>query len=396
MRHAGARTSEAIKLLLDLAREPDITIRRDAVRYGLSTVRDKSEEIVRALIEHALTDRLYADRVAWGLHAHPTAVKLLDEALRGDDPVRAEAAREVYRCIAQYVRDQQPEGASDLAGTFAPAFQSLHEHIGHLYPGFRAKGIDWAKVGRELEPRAARANTERDFGLLVEEIVARLEDSHAIVVAGTANPPQPDLPHWGPGLVCLIDERGLPVVYAVERGSPAEKAGITPGRAIVSVNGVPAEAAMRQWMDRTRTFYGYSSERTLKFDAARAFLAQLKRGDKLTLKTRDLDGREATVELSADRPLRGGTSWFVAKKRARLFGSTTAGASCRKEIYTLTNGLYRVVVPVKAYTGFLDRPIERRGIEPDVEVKCTAQDLTRGRDTVVEAAAAWLSRSTED
>ena len=89
----------------------------------------------------------------------------------------------------------------------------------------------------------------------------------------------------------------------------------------------------------------------------------------------------------------GWTSWFVARKRARLFGTATAGASARKETYTLANGLYKVEVPVKAYTGFLDRPIERRGLEPDVEVRCTAADLSRGRDTVAEAAVKWLKHS---
>ncbi len=73
----------------------------------------------------------------------------------------------------------------------------------------------------------------------------------------------------------------------------------------------------------------------------------------------------------------GWASWFIANKRSRVFGTTTAGASSRKETYTLTNGLYKVVVPVKAYTGFLDRPIERRGLEPDVEVQMHCQAIWR-------------------
>ena len=59
----------------------------------------------------------------------------------------------------------------------------------------------------------------------------------------------------------------------------------------------------------------------------------------------------------------------------------------------MSNGLYKVEIPVKAYTGFLDRPIERRGLEPDIAVRCTAGDLARGRDTVAEAAADWLKQS---
>ncbi len=82
----------------------------------------------------------------------------------------------------------------------------------------------------------------------------------------------------------------------------------------------------------------------------------------------------------------GWASWFIARKRATSFGETTAGASSGKETYLLKNGLYRVQFPVKAYTGFLDRPIERRGLEPDVPLRQTAADLAEGRDTVLEAA----------
>lgn len=83
-------------------------------------------------------------------------------------------------------------------------------------------------------------------------------------------------------------------------------------------------------------------------------------------------------------------SWFIANKRAKLFGQTTAGASARKDIYLLKNGFYKVQYPVKAYRGFLDRPIERRGLEPDVEVWQNAPDLAEGRDTVLEAAREYL------
>lgn len=68
----------------------------------------------------------------------------------------------------------------------------------------------------------------------------------------------------------------------------------------------------------------------------------------------------------------------------------TAGASSRKKTCTLKNGLYTVTFPVKAYTGFLDRPIERRGLEPDVPLRQNARDLAAGRDTVLEAAKRYL------
>ena len=82
----------------------------------------------------------------------------------------------------------------------------------------------------------------------------------------------------------------------------------------------------------------------------------------------------------------GWASWFVAKKRARVFGTATAGASAKKRIYTLKNGLYKVRFPIRLYRGSLERPIERRGVEPDVAVQQNAQDLANGRDTVLQAA----------
>ena len=90
----------------------------------------------------------------------------------------------------------------------------------------------------------------------------------------------------------------------------------------------------------------------------------------------------------------GWASWFIDTKRARVFGEATAGASSRKTVYTLTNGLFKVRYPVKAYRGFLQRPIERRGLEPDVPVRQNARDLAVGRDTVLEAAKRYLLERT--
>jgi len=91
----------------------------------------------------------------------------------------------------------------------------------------------------------------------------------------------------------------------------------------------------------------------------------------------------------------GWASWFIANKRARVFGTATAGASSRKTTYELSNKLFKVTFPVKPYKGYLDRIIERRGLEPDEEVKPNARDLASGKDTVLEAAIAWLKSRQE-
>jgi len=87
----------------------------------------------------------------------------------------------------------------------------------------------------------------------------------------------------------------------------------------------------------------------------------------------------------------GWVSWFRANDRAKFFGTTTAGASSRKHTMDILGGKYRVIYSVKAYRGFLDRPIERLGIEPDDVVHHKAESIAQGKDEVLEAALSYLS-----
>lgn len=388
--------------------------------------------------------------------------------------------------------------------SFEEAFVDVYKVLGREYPCFALKGIDWSAVGKELLPRAKEVKTESEFGLLCLELVARLEDSHAQLGSGTANPPTISLPRFDPGFACLIDDRGRPVVYYVDRGGPAEEAGLRAGMTVLSVCGKPAEEILRERMEQLSHYTGYSSDRYLRYHAAQFLPRQMERDSTVILEVEDVDGTARQFSLRAamdvrylprlpvpipgirdsgnvswtmlpaeegsaspnigyiyvrriqgdlpeqldravgelnearglvidvrgnsgggfdaprahrnfalddteepDRPRfsgpiavlvdsrcisagEGWASWFVATKRARLFGEATAGASSRKRTYTLKNGLYTVTFPIKAYTGFLDRPIERRGLEPDVCVRPKARDLAAGRDTELEAARRYL------
>jgi C-terminal processing protease CtpA/Prc len=509
----GTRKNDAIEVLLQLSQDRDSDVRYNAVYFGLTPLPDqRRDDVVRRLMVVAMTDRespLGRDlsrRIAWGVERdREAAARILDEFLHGDDPERVTATREIYKEMT----GRAAPGATappESRGNYAAALRDLHRHLRTVYPSFQLKGIDWDAVGRELLPRADSAQTEEQFGLLVLELVARLEDSHAVVLEGSARPPDPGLPEWDPGIACLIDDRDRPVIYVVGRSTPAWSAGVRPGMTVVSVNDVPAAEAIAKWMKRLRTYFGYSSERYLKYDAARMFLRQKVQGTPVTLALEDVNGHRSEVKLAAtfrrwyiprlpvpragindggpdvssarcqdgigyilvrrirpgleaslDKAIQslspmkglildvrgnsgggfdtstafqnfepapekaasqagkdarpryagpiallidercisageGWASWFIARKRARVFGTATAGASSRKATYTLQNGLYKVVIPVKAYTGFLDRPIERRGLEPDVEVRCTAKDLAQGKDTVLEAAVGWLAK----
>jgi len=395
---------------------------------------------------------------------------------------------------------RQPGSPATQAVSYEQALRDLYVHLGQVYPNFKLKQIDWDKVGQELIPLSAKVKSHDEFGLLCVKLVARLRDSHAQLNDGAAKVPAAPLPQFDCGFACLMDDRDRPVVYYIDKNSEAAKAGVKIGMAVVSVNGTPANDALEQCEKLFSTYIGYSSDRALRYDAARFFMRQMTRGEPVKIVLEDPDGKQIGVDLPAaygvrylprlpvpiegindsadvawkklddnvgyiyvrrirtgledslDHALRelgemhgliidvrgnsgggfdtdrallnfssdgakeatrprytgpiallidsrcisageGWASWFVANKRARLFGAATAGASSRKEEYTLSNGLYKVVIPVKAYTGFLDRPIELRGLEPDVPVGYSAKDLAEGKDTVLESAKRHLLES---
>jgi predicted metalloprotease with PDZ domain len=124
--------------------------------------------------------------------------------------------------------------------SYEKAFGELYEHLGRRYPNFAMKGIDWKKVGQEMLPLAAGVKSDEEFGVLCLKLVARLEDSHAEVLAALAKVPVIPMPQWDVGIACLIDDRDRAVVFYVEKGSPAEGVGVRPGMAVVSVNGKAA------------------------------------------------------------------------------------------------------------------------------------------------------------
>lgn len=389
-----------------------------------------------------------------------------------------------------------------IIDTYILAFKDLYERLGTSYPCFALKGIDWEAVGAELLPRAKQVKTNEEFGLLCMELVARLEDSHAYLMEGSAKLPEVLSPQWDPGFACLIDDRGKPVVYYVDRDGPAKKAGVKVGMTVLSVNGEAVDKYLEKRMRKMRKYSGYSSERYMLYHAAQWLGMQAERGADVKLQMQDVEGKTHSFKMSAtvgirylprrpvqvpgtsdtanvswtrlgdnigyiyvrrirddlidkldkavgelgnargmiidvrgnsggsfdsrqshinfmiddapehDRPKfkgpialltdarcisagEGWASWFIANKRAHVFGQATAGASARKKVYTLTNDLYKVRYPVKAYPGYLDRPIERRGLEPDVPVKQNASDLAAGRDTVLRAAERYLFNITE-
>ncbi|MEO7359369.1 MAG: S41 family peptidase, partial [Gemmatimonadaceae bacterium] len=78
--------------------------------------------------------------------------------------------------------------------------------------------------------------------------------------------------------------------------------------------------------------------------------------------------------------------------RARIFGSQSAGQALPSVAEQLPNGdiLYHAIANFLSPTG---KPVEGRGVVPDVAVPITRTQLLRGRDPAFDAALAWAASS---
>lgn len=90
---ASEQNPEAIELLMDLSRDEEVQVRRNAIYFGLSTVRSKSSAVVHRLLEGVLEDASddMRQRVAWGVASEKElALQVLQEMTTSAPPSRAE------------------------------------------------------------------------------------------------------------------------------------------------------------------------------------------------------------------------------------------------------------------------------------------------------------------
>ncbi len=98
--HAREQSAEAIQLLLTLSRDHDRQVRHDAIYFGLSTVRAKSDEVIEQLLQLAFAEEedYHLGRIKWGLAAEKGKVaELLADYADGADPRKAARARKLLQ-----------------------------------------------------------------------------------------------------------------------------------------------------------------------------------------------------------------------------------------------------------------------------------------------------------
>ena len=76
-------------------------------------------------------------------------------------------------------------------------------------------------------------------------------------------------------------------------------------------------------------------------------------------------------------------------KRARIFGTRSAGATLPSDIIRLPNG-DGFQYPTASYTSSSGRVLEGNGVIPDVEAHETRESIAAGRDPAIDAAEQWI------
>jgi C-terminal processing protease CtpA/Prc len=75
--------------------------------------------------------------------------------------------------------------------------------------------------------------------------------------------------------------------------------------------------------------------------------------------------------------------------KARIFGSTSAGASSAKRNWTFPSGIATLVVATRSRVG-IKGPIEFNGIKPDEEVEAVPEEVARGANSEILRAEEFL------
>ncbi len=131
-------------------------------------------------------------------------------------------------------------------------FDEVWEQVSERYfdPSFH--GVDWGGLRAELRPRAAEARGEAELYAVLRRMLGRLRDPHTRVY------PPGESTDWrvhryvsvGVGVRELA---GQIVVTDVERDSPARRAGVRAGDAVIALDGAPVMSLLTRRLSEQNT-----------------------------------------------------------------------------------------------------------------------------------------------
>lgn len=191
-----------------------------------------------------------------------------------------------------------PPKTNDCERDVAFALTELEKKCGHF---FETKDIDWKSVSKEMLAAAKVAKDESaHFGVL-RRLVSRLKDGHAYV-APTDEKNAPKLPAElvpegvAPG-IHLCQDTKTKKVYVKASWGAARRAGLTPGLEIISVDGKPAEAWVKERVAYWREIRSFGTDAHVRGFALSRGMA-MPRGTKLKLTVKGQKGGTKSLTLA--------------------------------------------------------------------------------------------------
>jgi carboxyl-terminal processing protease len=127
--------------------------------------------------------------------------------------------------------------------TFEKVWTTIRDKHWEKNPG----GLDWQAIHEEYRPRIEKAANIEEVREILKDMLSRLHQTHFAILPATVYAAVQDFDTPGDG-VTGIDLRvldGEAIVTGVDPGSPAERAGVKPGWAVLSAKGVNLEAAAK-------------------------------------------------------------------------------------------------------------------------------------------------------
>jgi C-terminal processing protease CtpA/Prc len=305
------------------------------------------------------------------------------------------------------------------------AFETVWSKVRDRHPDPRLNGLDWQKIHDSTRPLIEKAQSMDEVRRIMREMLARLESSHYAIIpadryaepagTGTKTPDAPvdSRPREGFGQISpegvLVKFGNLPetrlsfdahaladgVGYIrfnefLEPGSimpqieeALKKFHEAPG-VILDIRGNPGGIGIMAmgiagfFIDKTGQSLGEMTMRDTKLKFVIFPRPQVYKGPLAIL----VDGGSA----STSEILAGGMQDL---KRARIFGTRTAGAVLPSDIVRLPNG-DGFQYAQAGYKSTGGRVLEGTGVTPDLEVRQTEEARRAGKDLVVDAADEWI------
>lgn len=157
-------------------------------------------------------------------------------------------------------------------------------------------GVDWYGVRDEFRPQVEASESPAEFHRIMDEMLARLGESHFVFIPSAAADPEVVAEGRGdPGMrVRWIDQTAL--VTEVRPGGGADRAGLIPGHEILAVGG-------RLVADLTTGLTDGGDEATAWLDAVLAARIRGTPGGRLSLEIRDEGDRIRELEVEIDEPV---------------------------------------------------------------------------------------------